>query len=502
MHVQLDPESELPAYVQIRNQLRDRILRGDLSVGARLPPERTLARTLGVSRTTVVSAYDELEAEGLVQGHVGRGTVVVGAPPRPDVQPIAWPAHFSGLGRRLAQRATAAELLTLHRLSIQPGVISLALGLPDPALLPPERLRLAWEAIVERLGATAVGVCPVQGTAAVREVITSRMRERGVKVDPEGIVVVNGSQHGLGLLVRLLAEPGETVLVETPTYFGAVQSFLAWGLRLVGVPIDRDGMDVEQAEFLLARYRPRFIYTGPTYQNPTGATMSLERRERLLVLAQQYQVPIVEDDPFGDLYFHEPPPPPIRALDRDGHVLYLSTFSKNLAPGLRVGWLVAPGPVAERVAVLNQVTELLPNTVGQHLVAEFAQRGWLDEQIAQARATYSSRCQVLDAALHRHRLPGMQWAVPEGGMFLWLQLPAPVDAHDLLTDTGRKGVVFLPGSLMYPADGPRNVCRLNFSVPDPEAIEQGVATIAASVGQMLRRPSDKADAPVTAGPIV
>ncbi|MFQ6100986.1 MAG: PLP-dependent aminotransferase family protein [Anaerolineae bacterium] len=502
MHLQLDSESKLPAYMQIRNQLREQILRGDLPADAQLPPERTLAQSLGVSRTTVVSAYGELKAEGLVKGHVGRGTLVVGGAAWMDAQPIAWPAHFSSLGRRLVQHAQPAELLTLRRLSAQPDVISLALGLPDPTLLPPERLQQAWETVVERVGVAAVGTCPVQGTLAVREVIAARMRERGVTVGPEGMVLVNGSQHGLDLLLRLLAEPGDTVLVEAPTYFGALQSFLALGVRLVGVPVDEEGMDVERVEFLLARYRPRFIYTVPTYQNPTGATMSLERRERLLALSQRYQVPIVEDDPFGDLYFDQPPPPPIKTLDQHGHVLYLSTFSKSLAPGLRVGWLVASGPLVERAALLNRVTELQPNTVGQHLVVEFARQGWLEDQVALARSVYRARCQAMDAALRCHRLSGLCWVVPEGGMFLWLHLPEQVDAQHLLVETGQQGVLFLPGHLMYSAGGPRNVCRLNFSIPDQEAIEQGVATIVAALKRLLRRPAEVSDEPMVASPIV
>jgi 2-aminoadipate transaminase len=501
MKLQLDSESQLPVYVQIRNQLRDQILRGDLPAGAQLPAERRLARSLGISRTTVVNAYDELEAEGLVKGHVGRGTIVAAGATWLEAQPIAWPAHLSSLGRRLSQHAQATELPAL-RWSAQSDIISFALGLPDPALLPPERLQQAWEAIVGRLGTAAVGVCPVQGTMAVREVIATCMRKRGVTVGPEGMTVVNGSQHGLDLLLRLLVEPGDTVLVGVPTYFGALSCFQAWGVRLIDVPVDKDGMDVGRVEFLLARYRPKFIYTVPTYQNPTGATMSLERREHLLALAQRYHVPIVEDDPFSDLYFGQPPPPPIKALDRHGHVLYLGTFSKTLAPGLRVGWLMAPSPIIERATLLNQVAELQPNTTGQHLVAEFARRGWLEEQIEQARSMYGSRCRTMDTALRHHHLPGLRWTVPTGGMFLWLQLPELVDAQVLLAETGRQGVVFLPGSLMYPADGPCHACRLNFSMPDHNAIERGIAIIATALKRLLDTPVEALEGHVAAGPIV
>jgi len=501
LHLQLDPDHELPIYLQIRRQLRERILQGDLPAGAQLPPERTLAQSLGVSRTTVVNAYGELKAEGLVEGYVGRGTIVAAGMAQMGAQPIAWPAHFSGLGRRIARYAQPAELIPL-RAGSHTVSVSFALGLPDPSLLPLERLQQAWEAMVERLGATVVGTCPVQGVPALRELIAVRAQARGMEGGPENVTVVNGSQHGLDLLLRLLVEPGDTVLVEIPTYFGALQCFQSWGVRVIGVPVDREGMDVERAALLLARYRPRFIYTVPTYQNPTGATMSLERRERLLALAQQYQVPIVEDDPFGDLYFDQPPPPPIKALDRHGHVLYLGTFSKNLAPGLRVGWLIAPSPVVERAAVLNGMAELHPNTVGQHLVVEFARRQWLEEQIGRARATYRARCRAMDAELRRHRRLGLSWSAPGGGLFLWLRLPDQVDARDLLAETAQRGVVFLPGSLMYPDDGPHNVCRLNFSIPDRKSIERGIAVIADGLKKLQRRPAQGPEEQVVAGPIV
>jgi DNA-binding transcriptional MocR family regulator len=501
LRLTIDEESDLPTYLQISRQLREGIQRGDFPLGTQLPPERTLARALGVSRTTVVSAYDELEAEGLIEGHVGRGTIVTSVP-MDAAQPIAWPAHFTSMGRRLAQYARPSELLTLRRLAAQPGVVSFSLGLPDPDLLLSEQLGQAWEGVLQHIGTAAVSGCPPQGMAPLREEIAARMRRRDVAIVPESVAVVNGSQHGLDLLLRLLAEPGDVVLVETPTYFGAIQSFLAWGVRLVGVPVDQEGMDVDRVASLLARYRPRFIYTVPTYQNPTGVTMSLERRERLLALAQQHHVPIVEDDPFSELFFDAPPPPPIKALDRHGHVLYLGTFSKTLAPGLRVGWLAAPAPIVDQAALLNQVTELQPNTVGQHLAVEFARRGWLDDQVERARITYRARCRVMDDALGRARRPGLAWTAPTGGMFLWLMLPDGVSARELLVEAGKRGVTFLPGGLMYPFDGPDNVCRLNFSVPDEAEIERGVGALLAAVRHLRQKPVAPPDKRLASGPIV
>jgi len=495
MDIQINRESQIPTYMQIRNQLRDQILRGELPPGTRLPPERKMAHRLGVSRTTVVSAYDELTAEGLVEGHVGRGTVVLGpAHLWPEgteaVQPIAWQAHFSSLAQRL-QGPAAAELLALRQLGTQPGVISFATGLPDPLLIRSELFHEAWDAILGQVGSEALAISPIQGLATLRELITSRLAQKDIPVRPENVMVVSGSQQGLDLLVRLLTEPGDTVIAGAPTYFGALQAFQTQGLRVIGVPVDREGMDVEQMESLLARYRPRFIYAIPNYQNPTGATMSLERRERLLALAQRYQVPIVEDDPFGELYFDEPPPPPIRALDHTGHVIYLSTFSKCLAPGLRIGWFAAPRPVVELSILLRRTVDLQPNTVGQHLVAEFARRGWLDEHIALVRATYGDRCRVMDAALRSHLPHGARWVRPGGGLFLWLELPEGVTGHQLLSEAGKEGVVFLPGRVLYPAQGPRNVCRLNFSAAHERAIERGVAVLGRALKKLIHRRAGK-----------
>ena len=488
MEFRIARESPVPAYVQIRNHLRAQILRGDLAPGTRLPPEREMARLLGVSRTTVVSAYDELAAEGLVEARVGRGTVVVGPPSPPGsegVQPIAWPAHLSSLAQRL-QGPTDAELLTLLELSARPGVISFAGGLPDPDLIPSHRYAEAWEAVLKEVGTAAAASSPVQGIAPLRDLIAERLAQRGIAATPEHITVISGSQQGLDLLTRLLTEPGDTVLCEAPTYFGALQAFRVQGLRAIGVPMDRDGMDVGRVEALVARYRPRFIYTIPTYQNPTGATLSLERRERLLAIAQKYQVPVVEDDPLGDLWFQEPPPPPIKALDERGHVIYLGTFSKSLAPGLRVGWLAAPRPVVDMVLLLRRVADLQSNTAGQYLVVEFARRGWLDEGIALARATYGARCRAMDEALRQHMPRGAEWLLPGGGLYLWLRLPEGVDAHRLLQEAGREGVVFLPGRVLYPDMGPRNVCRLSYTALREEDIARGVAILARGVRRFLQ----------------
>jgi DNA-binding transcriptional MocR family regulator len=478
----------LPSYMQIRNRLRDQILRGDLAPGARLLPERKMAARLGVSRTTVVAAYDELAAEGLVEARVGRGTVVVGTTARGSdaaTQPIAWLAHFSSLAQRL-QAGAAAEAQTLSQMCGDPNQISFAGGFPDPDLFPVERFHVACDAVLRRAGRAVLDYSPKAGVDQVRELIAARLRRLKIATPAENVMIVSGSTQGLDFLTRLLAEPGETVITESPTYFGALQIFRAHGLRVVGVPMDRNGMDVARAEFLLARYRPRFIYAVPTFQNPTGTTMPPERRAQLLDLARRYQVPIIEDDPFGALYFDQPPPPPIKSLDESGHVIYVSTFSKCLAPGLRVGWIVAPQPVVEACISLRKVTDLAPNSVSQYALAEFAQRGWLDEQIEHVRAVYAARCQAMDAALRRHARQNARWQKPAGGFFLWLELPDPISSQALAVETAKRQTTFLPGHLMFIGNEHGDGCRLNFSMPEEKTIARGIAILGSSLTQLLR----------------
>lgn len=496
MVLAVDRESQVPAYVQIRNHLREQILRGDLPQGTRLPPERTMAKKLGVSRTTVVSAYHELAAEGLLEARVGHGTVVTApalglAEGGPGVQPIAWTAHVTTLGKRLQGWPVPAEMVSLVHLCSKPDVIQLCIGRPDDSLMPIDRIREAVDAVLCRSGAAAVGMTPTYGIPTLREMIASRLVSAGVATDADHVVVLSGAHQGFDILVRLLAEPGDTVITEAPTYIGALEVFQAEGLRVIGVPVDREGMDVDRAEPIIARYRPRFIYVVPTFQNPTGTTMSLGRREKLLRLAQQYQVPIVEDDAFGDLYFDDPPVPKLKALDRFGHVLYLGTISKALAIGLRIGWLVAPKPVVDVAAHLKALVDFQPPALAQHLVVELIDRGWLDEHVAAMRSVYAARCRAMDAALRRHLPREARWRVPEGGMFLWLELPPQVSAQDLLEAAGPRGVSFLPGHFLYPSGGPANTCRLCYSTTDEQEIEQGIRILGSTLRELMRRRTEQ-----------
>jgi DNA-binding transcriptional MocR family regulator len=485
MLVQLDKSSPVPLYLQISNQIRELILTGNLSEGSRLPPQRELATALGVNRTTVVSAYQELASDGLVDATIGRGTVVrATARPASTVSPspMSWAEVFS-----LSTRATCDPLIRdMMTLCAQEDVISFAAGVPAPDLYPLDEVRAVVDEVLARDGRTLLQHCPTEGYLPLREWLAERMTERGARVSPRNVLVLTGSQQGLDLVARLLLDPGDVVIAESPSYLGVLQVFQAAGVRLLTVPLDEQGARVDLLEPILDRSRPKLIYTLPTFQNPTGVTLSLERRYQLLALAQRYQVPILEDDPYGELRYEGTPVPTLKALDRYGHVLYLSTFSKMLFPGLRLGWLAAPEPVIERLALIKQLTDLHTNTLGQWSLAEFCRQGLLDKHLARLREIYPRRRDAMRAALKRHCPPDMMWNRPEGGFYLWCRLPQGLHARELLAEAARRQVAFIVGEAFHVDGGGREWMRLNFTYHTEETITDGVKRLGQAMETLLQ----------------
>src|SRR5713226_6797415 len=372
--IHLDRSSNIPLYRQICQGLREAILSGQLAEGTRLPTERALASELGVNRTTVMNAYNEIASEGLIEGHVGRGTLVrrnqfgyIGD--SFENETASWLLGLPA-GEREILGPDALMLSELASMSERKEIISLAPGNPAPDLLPAEMIRTIFTDSLLSARQSALGYGPVEGLHSLRRAIAASMRKRGVAVDAQHILILSGSTQGIGLIGRFLLNPGDEVVVEVPTYLGAIQTFRALGARVLGVPIDNEGMRVDLLESILARHRPRLIYTIPTFQNPTGVVMSPDRRRRLLLLARRYQTPILEDDPYGEIFFEGKQPQPLKALDTGGQVIYLSTCSKILAPGLRVAWLAAPEPMIERLTLHKQVFDLNTNAISKRAVKE------------------------------------------------------------------------------------------------------------------------------------
>lgn len=482
MIVELDRARAEPLYLQISEQIRDRIRRGELTPGTRLPPERRLAETLGVNRGTVVNAYRELAAGGFVVGRVGHGTVVATLE-RSRIAPASGKSAipWEQISTTMSQEPDDPLLRDVMTVSNRSGVISFANGIPSPSLYPVDTIRRLYDEALDAAGQTLLQYCPVEGYPPLRRAVASWMGAGQQSVDPSGILVVAGSHQGLYLIARALLDPGDLVVVESATYLGALQVFQAAGAKLLPIPLDSDGMRVDLIEDLVERRLPKLIYTLPTFQNPSGSIMSLERRRRLLALAARYQIPIVEDDPYGALRYEGDPLPSLYALDEAGTVIHLSTVSKILSPGLRIGWISGPLPIIERLAVLKQIVDLDTNPLAQWVVAAFIERGLLARHLDRLRVEYPRRRDRMLGALERYCRQSMTWSDPTGGFYVWCQLLGGRRARDLLPEAARRGVVFAPGTSFHPDRMGEATLRLSFAFPDEAAITEGIARLVAAI---------------------
>ena len=378
-----------------------------------------------------------------------------------------------------------------------PQVISFAGGLPAPEVFPRGRAAAAARLILEEHSGSALQYGPTEGYRPLRELLVRHMGRYGIDVVPENVLITTGSQQALDLIGRLLLNPGDHVVTEEPTYLGAIQAFTACQAHYLTVPIDQEGMRVDLLEEAL-RAAPKFVYVLPNFQNPSGVTLSLARRGRLAEMCAHYGTPIVEDDPYGQLRYEGEHLPPLVKIDAELHgcahgersfrggVLYVGTLSKTLAPGLRVGWVVAPQEVIAKLVQMKQGTDLHTSTLSQMLAYETAREGFLDSHVRHIRAVYGERRNAMLRALTLHFPPPVTWTEPQGGLFLWVTLPPSVDSQAVLRAALAHKVAFVPGAAFHPRGGGANTLRLNFSYCRPEVIEEGIARLGAVLCRELK----------------
>lgn len=410
------------------------------------------------------------------------------------------------------QRMTSSAIRELLKLTSRPDIISFAGGLPAPELFPIEEVRAAVDRVLTAHGTSALQYSTTEGYPPLRDLIAQRMARYGIKVGIENIVITTGSQEALDLIGKILINPGDRILTETPSYLGAIQAFTMYSAEFVTVPIDDDGLDTERLEQAL-RAGPKFMYILPNFQNPAGVTLSLPRRYELVALADRYGIPVVEDDPYGQLRYEGEHIKPIVVLDAEHHnehengrysgdVIYLSTFSKTLAPGLRLGWVVAPEGVIQRLVLAKQGTDLHSSTFDQMVAFEAARDGFLDRHVRRLREVYRCRRDVMLAALDRAFPPamGVRWTRPLGGLFLWVTLPPEIDTAPLLAEAVAEQVAFVPGAGFHPDGSGQNTMRLNFSNASEAMIEEGIARLGRVIGRHLDRVGPARAAGVPARP--
>lgn len=495
MHVTLDHHSKTPVYLQIKEAVLAAIRDGKLAPGARLPATRELAQRLGVNRSTVAMAYDELLADGAVESFVGRGTFVarrtlaeVSAPEdraarRAPSRKMVWEGVFS----ERAQSPVVESLLDLYQVSTLRDVISFSGSFPDAASFPTREFRNSLHFAERTLGDEVYRYGPVAGYERLREYLAQRMRDGGADVTPDNIIVTSGSQQALDLIARALISPGDAVAIENPTYPGAMTAFALAGARLLPIPVDEDGLCVDVLENVLKVQRPKLVYVVPSFQNPTGACLSWERRRRLLALAREHNLPIVEDDYGSHLRFDGDAPPHLKALDDTEHVIYVSNFSKSLLPGLRIGWCAAARPVIIRLTAFKQNSDITTSPLLQSALWDFCRRKRYEAHLERIRPIYRARRDAMLARLAEDFPPGTAWTQPAGGLFLWVTLPTALDATELLYQVRQQGVVFSRGRLFYCDNPQRNTLRLSYGHVTLEEIERGMRIIGATAKAMLGR---------------
>jgi 2-aminoadipate transaminase len=378
------------------------------------------------------------------------------------------------------KRSEIRELLKLAR---RPNTISFAGGLPDPETFPVKDLEDISCQILREKGAIALQYGPTEGETPLREEIAKWMRREKATIKLENILITAGSQQGLDIVSRVFLDPNDIVVMELPSYIGGLQAFNAYRARMMGVPQDGEGMRMDLLEKVLAKLakknkKPKFIYVVPDFQNPSGVTMTLERRKRLLELAYQYEVPILEDSPYRDLRFAGETVPAIYSLDNQDQVIVLGTLSKLLCPGLRIAWIMAPIEWMDRMVVAKQGMDLCSPTYTQLIAAEYLKRGLLPKQIERIRKLYGRKLKVMLQTLKKYMPKGVKWSKPRGGLFLWIELPPKMNTNDLFPKAIENKVAYVVGSAFHCNGKGQNTMRINFSYPSEQQIVEGIQRLA------------------------
>ncbi len=478
MRIPLDSNSDIPLYQQIERYLRENILSGTLAEGTRLPSTRELAQELGVSRITIKNAYAELESDGLLASYPGSGTFVAPLPGPgrvSDTAPeAAWPLWQQ---EAVDERVFSSEIYRPYPDYDNLGdqLIRFA-GVGDPRHFPAKDFLKAIQAVIRRDGVEALAYGEFgSGHHPLRVTIAHVLASQGIQTHPDAVLVTSGSQQALALVCQALLKPGDPIVVESPTYNLGLELFRSLGLKIIGIPVDSSGMQVDRLEPLLQKYHPRLIYTIPNFQNPTGASLTRARRKTLVDLAACYNVPILEDDYAGDLRYEGRAQPAVKALDPGGHVIYAGTFSKMLMPGLRLGFLVADGPIFQRLLHGKWVHDLTTSTLIQRTLDEYVTVGRYQAHLRRSIRVNRERREVMLAAIRHHLPAGVHCDVPQGGLYLWLRLPEGLSSLELVPYALDAGVEFTPGAWFFPnpADGAPYL-RLNFATEPPDRIEEGI----------------------------
>lgn len=488
MKINIERDSKIPLYVQIKNQIRDMIYSKIIPKDYVLPSERELGKSLDVNRSTVVKSYEKLKEEGLISSQVGKGTYVIysdedisNVKSNEFPKSLFWDEIYSESSRN-NYNTVINEIMNIYDNS---KTISFAGGIPSPDLFPKEEFNKIQKDLLKSKVEEIFSHSPVTGHKGLKKEIKKLMLGREVRASIKEIMVTSGSQQGLDVIVRTFVNPNDIILVEEPTFFGAIELFKSLGAKVIGVPMDKCGIRIDILEYLIKKHKPKFIYVIPNFHNPTGITMSLERRYEIIKISGKYGIPIIEDDPYGELIYEGEALPPLKALDRFNYVLYLSSFSKVISLGLRVGWIVAPERVINKLSMFKQLTDLHVNTLSQNMICEFLREGYYEKYLKKIRIEYALKRDLMIKELEKN-FKKIEIYKPQGGFYLWCRFEKIIDIKVLLKKSITNGVNFVSGNFFTVKDNEETrFIRLNFTYPKKEEIIVGINRLRKSLDEMI-----------------
>jgi 2-aminoadipate transaminase len=495
LQLHLQPESHIPLYVQLRDQLRALVHSGELRLGDRIPASRELAGQLGVHRTTVANAYAELESEGLIQGHVGRGTFICGAP----IKQFSPPPRTNGNGGAVRWEALfaddrAEEALSRVMPDVPPGAIAFTAARPPEELFPVEEFRRCLNAVMRREGRRVLQIGSTDGYSPLKSALIDLLRDEGLNIRSEQLLITDGCQQAIDMVCKAFLRPGDSIAFENPAYPGAIAIFAGARVRTLAVGVETDrtrtghvGLDIGALELVLLQNRVKFLFVTPDFHNPTGTALPVPERRRLLELAGRCQVPVIEDAIYSRLRLRGNSLPSLKELDTTGNVIQIDSFSKIAFPGLRVGWCIGAESAIERLRLVKQSTDLHTDQLSQAAMAEFIRRGFLSRHLTRMRKVYRSRLEAMEEALEKHMPEATTWTRPEGGMTVWVTLPAGFDAGELLIHARERGILFLPGRYFYSQHPQPNTLRLGFAAVEERRIARGMEMFCDLLKSELRK---------------
>lgn len=472
--------SPVPLHKQITDFIKGKIANGEWTIGYKLPPQRTLAQALEVNRSTVVTAYDELIAEGLIEGKSGSGTRVVNN--SWNLLATTPPPDWSSYVKFGIHRPNLPTIQEINQAEFIPNIIRLGTGELSPELIPSTSMKKVFHDLSKR--EITFGYEEPKGLLPLREQIAHYLNRTGISASPSSILIVSGALQALQLISVGLLHKGSAVLTEKPSYLNSLNVFQSAGMRLVGIPLDKEGMEASHIPQYKKQHKTALLYTIPTFHNPTGTLMTAERRNQLLTICQQEQLPLIEDDVYRELWFDEAPPKPLKAFDKNGLVLYLGSLSKTLSPGLRIGWIVGPEPVIEHLADIKMQTDYGSSSLSQWAAVEWFSSGLYDQHLHEVRMQLKIRRDLTLNLLRKYFSDIAQWEKPSGGFYIWIRLLPAISIRKLFEMALAEGILLNPGNV-YEHQAEQYL-RISYSFASLPDLEDGLCRLSAIVRRIAK----------------